>query len=81
MRIEKADTSRRAPQALLLHIRKNYESIPQFAEKHGLDRIKVQKAINGSIARIDGDFAFAIEKATKTSVPAAWWVLANQVAA
>lgn len=74
MRIELADNTRRAPKALLDLIRNNYDSVPQFAEKHGLDRIKVQKAIRGDIERIDVDFAFAVEKATKKRVPALWWV-------
>jgi hypothetical protein len=74
MRIETADTSRRAPKVLLAYIRENHGTVEAFAEHAGLDRIKVQKALRGQIGRIDVDFAFAVQKATKGKVQMAWWV-------
>lgn len=64
----------RAASELLAYIRKHYRSIPAFAEENDLDRIKVQKAIRGDIARIDVDFAFAVQIATKGKIKAEWWV-------
>ncbi len=74
MRIEKADTKRRAPRVLLAYIRDHHRTVEAFAEHAGLPRIKVQKALRGEIERIDVDFAAAVEKATKGKVPMAWWV-------
>lgn len=73
MKIEQASESK-APKALLAYIRKNYGSIPAFAEATGIERLKVQKVIKGNFSRVDVDFAFAIEKATKGQIPAIWWV-------
>lgn len=74
-RIEPEDTSQiPAAQALLKYVREHHEKggIPEFAEKHGLDRLKVQRAIT-TLKRIDVDFAFAIEDATSGAVKAADW--------
>lgn len=51
---------------LLLHIRASEErSIPVWCAKHGIDRLRVQKVINGDIwQRIGVDFAVAVERAT-----------------
>lgn len=44
-------------------------SVPDFCEKHGLDRIQVQRALNGERwKRITVDFAFAISRATDGEV-------------
>lgn len=41
-------------------------SVPDFCDEHGLDRIQVQRVMNGERwKRISVDFAFAIDKATK----------------
>jgi hypothetical protein len=80
MRIETADPTRRAPTVLLAYIRKHFGNVEAFANHAGLDRIKVQKAIRGEIERIDVDFAFAVTKATKGKVPAAWWVKSKAAA-
>lgn len=58
--------------ALLEHIRENYSSVPAFADAHGLQRMKVQRAIT-SLQRIDVEFAVAIEAATKGEVKTEWW--------
>ncbi len=63
-----------AASKLLHHIRELGTSIPKWCEEKGLDRLKVQKAINGQIVRVDAGFAFAIEKATGGAVPAKDWV-------
>lgn len=50
-------------------------SVPDFCEKHGLDRINVQRALNGERwKRISVDFAHAIEKATDGKVGWAAWL-------
>ena len=74
MRIEKADSNRRAPRVLLAYIRANHKTVEAFAEHAGLPRIKIQKVLRGEIERIDVDFAHAVEKATKGKIPMAWWV-------
>lgn len=64
-----------AAQELLAYIRKHHDKgkLPAFCEKHGLDRLKVQRAINGDLTRIDVDFAFAVEDATGGEVKAEGW--------
>lgn len=59
---------------LLAHIREHYGSIPRFAEMHGFDRIKVQKAIRGQIQRMDVLFALDIQRATRGAVVMEEWV-------
>jgi hypothetical protein len=46
-------------------------NIPAFCEKHGLDRIAVQRAMNGERERVSAEFAAAIEKAA--GIPARMW--------
>jgi hypothetical protein len=58
---------------LLGHIRDLGISIPDFCEKHGLFRQKVEKAIKGDLKRVDVDFALAIERATGGAVLVADW--------
>jgi hypothetical protein len=58
---------------LLRHIRESGLSIPKWCEEKGLDRLKVQKAINGSWQRFDVDFALSIERATGGDVAVADW--------
>ena len=70
--IEEA-SPQRAARALLAYIRKHFGTIPAFCEAAGLDRHKVQNAINGKAKRIDVAFAMAIEEATSGAVKAAWW--------
>lgn len=59
--------------ALLAYIREKYGSVPNFCDAHDLERIKVQRALNGEIQRIDVDFAFDIETATDGAVLAESW--------
>jgi hypothetical protein len=54
-------------------------SIPVFSEVHGLDRIMVQRAINGERRRISVDLALAIEVATNGGVPVAAWASATAI--
>ena len=72
MKIEQA-ADHRASRALLAHIRANFESIPDFCDKTGLDRLKTQKAVRGAFQQMDAKFAFDCEKATKGAVQASWW--------
>jgi hypothetical protein len=58
---------------LLAHIRDLGISIPDFCEKHGLFRQKVEKAIKGDLKRVDVDFALAIERATGGAVTVPDW--------
>lgn len=49
-------------------------SVPKFCELHGLDRIQVQRALNGERwKRITVDFAHSIEIATAGEVPMTAW--------
>lgn len=45
-------------------------TLTDFAEKHGLDRYKLQKVIHGNMQRVDVEFAFACQRATKGAVRA-----------
>ncbi len=55
-------------------------SVPDFCETHGLDRIQVQRVMNGERwKRISVDFAFAIERATNGCV--AWTRFLSKTAA
>lgn len=63
---------------LLAHIRGLSVSIPDFCEKHGLFRQKVEKAIKGDLKRVDVDFALAIERATDSAVLVADWETLDQ---
>lgn len=46
-------------------------SVPDWCEEHGLDRIRVQKLLNGSLyKRVSVDLAFAVERVTKGRVKA-----------
>ncbi len=57
---------------------KNGMSIPTFCELHRLDRITVQRVINGERwQRISVDFAKAIEVATKGGVRWSRWLSEN----
>lgn len=55
--------------ALLAEIRASGMSVPVWCEKHGLDRIQVQRVINGERwQRITVDFAHSIERASEGRV-------------
>lgn len=45
-------------------------TLTDFADAHGLDRYKLQKVIHGDVRRVDVDFAFACQRATKGAVKA-----------
>lgn len=54
-------------------------SVPDFCALHKLERIRVQRAINGQLwQRISIDFGLLIEKATDGGVPA--WSFASSTA-
>lgn len=56
--------------ALRAHVSKLGVSVPDFCETHGLDRIQVQRVMNGDRwRRITVDFAWSIHRATKGAVP------------
>jgi hypothetical protein len=74
MRIENAGDTK-AARALLPIIREKYGTIPAFADAHGLDRFKLQKAIRGVLQRMDVPFARDIERATNGAVPIPWWAI------
>jgi hypothetical protein len=47
-------------------------SVPDWCEKHGLDRIRIQRLLNGSLyKRVTVDLAFTIERVTRGRVRAA----------
>jgi len=47
--------------------------VPDFAEKHGINRLALQRAMNGTYAKINVELAVAIERATKGDVPVEAW--------
>ena len=56
--------------ALRTHVTKLRVSVPDFCEAHGLDRIQVQRVMNGERwQRITVDFAWAIDRATQGAIP------------
>lgn len=56
--------------ALLSEIRASGMSIPVWCEHHGLDRIQVQRVINGERwQRITVDFANSIDRASEGRIP------------
>jgi hypothetical protein len=48
-------------------------SLFAFCERHSLDRVNTQKAVNGERRRVSVDFALSIEKATGGAVPIELW--------
>jgi hypothetical protein len=68
-----APAPREGSRKLLAHVREHYSSIPAFAEAHGLERQKVERAIDGRLQRVDVDFAAAIQAATKGTIEIADW--------
>lgn len=48
-------------------------SVPKFCEDHALERIAVQRLLNGERERIGLAICLAIEKATDGAVAAALW--------
>jgi len=56
-------------------LRENEVSVPDFCDQHGLDRIQVQRVLNGERwRRITVDFACAIEVATRGRVSWRAWL-------
>lgn len=64
-----------AARALRAWIKRNYPKggVPRFCEEQKLDRIAVQRALNGEVRRISVDFALAIFEATKGAIKVAGW--------
>lgn len=56
--------------ALRAYLKRIGKSVPVFCEEHNLDRIAVQRALNGERQRISVDFAKAIHRATDGNI--AW---------
>lgn len=51
------------------------QSVPDFCEAHDLDRIQVQRVLNGERwQRISVDFASAIDRATKGRIAWTRWL-------
>lgn len=59
--------------ALRRHIDRLGVSVPDWCEEHGLDRIMVQRALNGERDRFSVDFAYAVEQATRGEVKMPMW--------
>lgn len=81
MKIEVAESPIPAAKQLLEYIRGLEKTIPDFCTERGLDRLKVQKAINGDITRIDVNFAVDCERATCGVVRAEGWYVTEDVRA
>lgn len=48
-------------------------SVPRFCEEKGLDRIQVQRMLNGERKRVSLDFAASIDRATNGVVAMLLW--------
>ena len=48
-------------------------TIVAFAERHDLDRYKLQKILKGKLRRMDVPFATKLEKATEGRIPISRW--------
>lgn len=59
--------------ALVAYLARTKQSITAFCAAHDLDRVQVQRAINGERTRISVDFARAIEEATGGAVRCQLW--------
>lgn len=59
--------------ALRAHIDDLGISVPTWCERHDIDRIMVQRAMNGDRERFSVDFALRVEAATKGAVKVAMW--------
>lgn len=61
--------------ALRAYITKHFAKggVPRFCEEHEIDRIMVQRALNGERQRISVDLATRIEQATDGAVDATTW--------
>ena len=57
------------------YLKKIDQTVPEFCEAHGLDRIQVQRVLKGERTRISVDFADAIERATNGDVYWRAWLL------
>lgn len=66
-----------AAQRLLDYIRNEsgLKAVTKFCDAHGLDRLKVARALKGGLLRVDVEFAFAIEAATGGEIPAESWCI------
>ena len=51
----------------------NKLSIPKFADAHGVNRLVLQKLMNGAVKRVSVDVAWAIQEGTLGSVPMQSW--------
>lgn len=49
-------------------------TVPAFCDEHGLNRITVQRYLNGERTRVTVNFAAAIETATNGAVPIKAWL-------
>ena len=49
------------------------QSVPAFCERHGIERLTVQRYLRGERRRLDVDICLAIERATGGVVPVALW--------
>jgi hypothetical protein len=48
-------------------------SVPDFCEAHGLERVQVQRMLNGERQRVSVEFAADIERATEGAVRVLRW--------
>lgn len=55
------------------YLKRINSSIPKFCEDHGLDRLQVQRILNGEQRRISVEFADAMERATEGRVGWRTW--------
>jgi hypothetical protein len=52
-------------------------SVPRFCDQHELERVTVQRALNGELKRVSVDLAFAIKQATRGAVAIEAWLSAT----
>lgn len=71
--MKEQQTTTDGSRALRAYLRERDLSVSAFCREHDLDRIMVQRALNGDRKRISVDFALRIERATDGAVAMALW--------
>lgn len=58
---------------LRAYLDRNGLTVPEFCDRHGVDRFRLQKAMNGKARKVYVDLALGVERATDGEVPVPVW--------
>lgn len=72
--MERGQNALPGAEKLLRYLKRKKLSVPKFAEVYDLDRITLQRLINGERQRVSVGTADAIQRATGGAVPWSAWV-------